>query len=589
MTNTIRYTVKDKQIFREKTLEMLREGIGQNEISRKLGVSSQYISRLKKTLVKEGFITQKEIDEKKAVTLEKIREEKKKTSKKKSKEEQNQETENRRNMVLQRYKEGKTRTAIMRELGIPRTTICRDEKKLIEAGLLFQEEIVKQQDLEEIERAKRNDTIRRLLDEGTMTIAEIAREVNVSDTIVYHVAANRLEKVRQNNIKNSQLKKEKKRVFLYNPEALNHLQSIERDVYNELRKGYPYLYIENKLGITHEKCMAIVEVLSVTGAFSRNDIKKARDALRARDKIEIIALLKQGYTQSSIINLKRYLNSATCSRIVTELKKEGKITEEEIESAQVESNKRYENIVLSGMQQGLTVKEIIDSDEDGYLTESIVRRTKRKLIEKGFISEKKFNNRNRKRQQKFLDASKKELDDEYIKLFKKGLTFEEIAKLRHISFKTVKEKWYKIKKKYRISKEKLAEWREKRRTKFEEGKEALDKYIDDGKGIKIVQKYFEICIEEKSFGRSFSEDEVEKFGRVLLMDESFLNLNNLKFVIFLYIEQLPQQKTQAYLSKLLSYYSYTRYDKAITKFSNEFYEATKRTKQLSTDVDIQEL
>ena len=588
MTNTIRYTKKEKQIFKEETLKMLRKGIVQNEIAKKLGIRAQYVSILKNTLIKEGFITQKEIDEKKAAALEKIREEKKKASNKKSKKKLDQETENRRNMVLQRYKQGKTRTAIMKELGIPSSTIFRDEKHLIESGLLSRDEIIKQLDLDEIARKKRNETIRRLLAEGEMTITEIARKVNVSDTIVYYVSGDKLDEVKLKNIEKAKLRKGKKKKYFHNPEAINKLQSIERDVYNELRKGYPYLYIENQLGITHEKCMAIVEVLSITGAFSRNDIKESRNALRTKDKIEILYLLKQGYTQTSIINLKKYLNISSCSRIVSELKKEGKITEEEIEAAQVESNKRYENLVLQGMKQGLTVKEIIDSDEDGYLTESIVRRTKRKLIEEGRISEEKFNYLNRKRQQMILDTRKKELDDEYIMFFKKGLKFEEIAELREISLETVIDKWYKIKKKYQISNEKLAEWRENRRKKIEEGREALDTYIDIGKGKKSVQKYFETCIEEKSFGRSFSDDEVEKFGRVLLMDESFLNLNNLKFVIFLYIGQLPPKKTQEYLSKLLSFYSYTEYDEAIRKFSNEFYKAVKRTKQLSTDVDVQE-
>ena len=72
------------------------------------------------------------------------------------------------------------------------------------------------------------------------------------------------------------------------------------------------------------------------------------------------------------------------------------------------------------------------------------------------------------------------------------------------------------------------------------------------------------------------------------MDESFLSLNNLKFVIFLYIGQLPPKKTQAYLSKLLSYYSYTEYNEAIRKFSNEFSKSTKRAKPLNTDIDVQE-
>lgn len=580
MNNSIRYTKEDKQIFREKTLEMLRKGIRQNEIARKIGVSAQYISNLKNSLIKEGLITQKEIDEKKVEVLEKNREEKKRVSKKKSKDELNQEIKRRRNIVLEKYKEGKTQVEITRELGIPRTTICRDEKWLIEEGLILKEEIVTQRSLNAIERKRKEAEIRKLLSQGNMTRKEIAREVNVSDAIVSYVATNNLDKIRK---KKTRKTKKEKQTSIHNPEALNNLQSIEKDVYNELRKGYQYNYIEKKLGISHKKCMAIVEVLHITGVFGRKDIKEARNALRIRDKREILTLLKQGYSQSSIINLKRYLNVASCSRIVTELKEEGKITEEEIKAAQVESNRKYEMLVLRGMQQGLTVKEIIASDEDGYLTESIARRIKNNLIEKGLIRKKIFKNRNSKRIRQLLDASRKEHDAEYIRLLKKGLTFEEIANLEQITYKNARAKWYRINAKYQIGKGKLEEWREKRDKNFEDGKKALDSYIKLGIGVKKVQKFFETCIEEKGYGRAFSEEEAEKFGRVILMDEAFLNKNNLKFVIFLYIEHVPSKKTKAYLNMLLRFYSDTEYNYAIKDFISYFYNATKHTKQQIQD------
>lgn len=580
MNNSIRYTKEDKQIFREKTLEMLRKGIGQNEIARKIGVSAQYISNLKNSLIKEGLITQKEIDEKKVEVLEKNREEKKRVSKKKSKDELNQEIKRRRNIVLEKYKEGKTQVEIARELGIPRTTICRDEEWLIKEGLILKEEIVTQRSLNAIERKRKEAEIRKLLSQGNMTRKEIAREVNVSDAIVSYVATNNLDKIRK---KKTRKTKKEKQTSIHNPEALNNLQSIEKDVYNELRKGYQYNYIEKKLGISHKKCMAIVEVLHITGVFGRKDIKEARNALRIRDKREILTLLKQGYSQSSIINLKRYLNVASCSRIVTELKEEGKITEEEIKAAQVESNRKYEMLVLRGMQQGLTVKEIIASDEDGYLTESIARRIKNNLIEKGLIRKKIFKNRNSKRIRQLLDASRKEHDAEYIRLLKKGLTFEEIANLEQITYKNARAKWYRINAKYQIGKGKLEEWREKRDKNFEDGKKALDSYIKLGIGVKKVQKFFETCIEEKGYGRAFSEEEAEKFGRVILMDEAFLNKNNLKFVIFLYIEQVPPKKTKEYLNMLLRFYSDTEYNYAIKEFISYFYNATKHTKQQIQD------
>lgn len=138
---------------------------------------------------------------------------------------------------------------------------------------------------------------------------------------------------------------------------------------------------------------------------------------------------------------------------------------------------------------------------------------------------------------------------------------------------SVRDRWYsRIRDKYGISKEKLEKWRKERKEKFENGEKALSRYLEEGQGTKSVQTFFQTCIDEKSFGREFSKEEVEKLGKVIFMDEKFLNKANLRFVMTGYAEKCDHQMCKEYFNKLLRFFRHTIYGDAIEKFIQAYNE-----------------
>lgn len=409
------YTEEQLQLFRKETLQKLREGIPINEIARNLGFSDgTYISRLKNKLIAEGAITQAEIDEKRDEALNKRRAEKESLSREKSKDELERQIQDRRMEILRLLQQGKTKIEIKKELKIPTTTINRDVKFLIAAGLIKEDEIIRQEDKNSIERAKKIERIKTLLEEG-MKVSDIAMEVGVSKSIVEQVKYGKYEEYKEKY----RGKPTKKKVKFYpNPDNIEHLTPMELAVYNELRKGYQYVFIDKKLGLTREQRVRIVENLNVTGVLSRQDIKKARERLMAEDTEYVYTQIKNGYTQAEIAKRVEHLNVRDVARIVKKLKDEGRITQEEIDTAKERERREYERLVVDGMDKGLTIKETIASDETGYLTKTIVRNIKQAIIERGERSSKKIERKNQRRKKAQREVEKKGYDDEFINLLK---------------------------------------------------------------------------------------------------------------------------------------------------------------------------
>lgn len=136
---------------------------------------------------------------------------------------------------------------------------------------------------------------------------------------------------------------------------------------------------------------------------------------------------------------------------------------------------------------------------------------------------------------------------------------------------SVRDRWYKrIRDNYGISKEKLEKWRKQRKEKFERGEQALNRYLEEGADRRSVQGFFQTCINEKSFGRNFSREEVIKLGKAIFMDEVFLTKANLKFVMTGYTEKCDYQMCKEYFGKLLRFYKDTIYGKAIEEFIQEY-------------------
>ena len=180
--------------------------------------------------------------------------------------------------------------------------------------------------------------------------------------------------------------------------------------------------------------LKIINDLKIVGATNSEKIRRAREEKIQNDEEEVIIYLKRGFTQADILFQKEEFNVAYLSRMVTKLKNEGRITDEEIKEAleQDEDKIEFQKLVLKGMNEGLTVKQIIESDENKYATERRVRNMEDYLISTGQISKKKFD-RNRKKNQKNARATRyNELDKQIYDLIKQGVTPIEMAACLHL-------------------------------------------------------------------------------------------------------------------------------------------------------------
>lgn len=478
-----------------------------------------------------------------------------------------QEMQLRRQKVLEKLRQGKTIVEISEEIKTPISTIRHDADFLIKDGLITKEEIVSKNDKNLSQMAEKIAEIKELIEKGDMSNSDIARQVGVSKDTVSRVRSGNYE---TNKIEQRSRPKKKKVNFHPNPEAVNHLTEREIAVYDELIKGYQYAYIESKLNISHEELMKSVNILSIVGALSKQGIRDAREKRKIEDKKIVLSLLKQGYTQVDMVRKIEHFNGRAVYKLVKELITDGLITAEEIEEAQKREYRQYMDIVLGAMKKGLTIKETVDLDETGYLTVDSVIYMRGKLLKSGEIGANVLRRNNAKIKKRQSKKKKADYDEEYIKWLKAGLTFDEIARLRNMEFRSVRKRWYILKKERNFTDEQLEDWRNKRRERFTNGQRYLDIYMAglNDNLVSSVKKFFDICIEEKSFGRDFSKEEFEKLGRAILMDSVFVSKENLEFVMMGYVEKFDYQKCILYFKRLLDFFRGTVYEELISTFIN---------------------
>ena len=306
-----------------------------------------------------------------------------------------------------------------------------------------------------------------------------------------------------------------------------------------------------------------------TGIGNTEKENKKKSRRRSKEELEIeqqnrrrkiLELLKLGKTIIEITKETK-ISKKTIERDVESLIDEGLIKKEEVIS------QRDKNAIVRA-QKIEKIKELLKEENLTYaeiarkvgISETMVRYVKNGTYENyinGDMVGIKITNKQ---------------DDEYIKLLKMGLTFEEIAKLKKIEDATTRNTLEdRLRNKYSIDEEQLKLWREQRRKRFEEGQKAIDIYIYIGKGTASVQKFFNDCLLEKQLGRTFSKEEIRKFGRVIFMDErAFLDLKNLRFVMMGYTELFDYRECNEYLNKLLRTYADTEYGEAIREFIKEY-------------------
>ena len=85
----------------------------------------------------------------------------------------------------------------------------------------------------------------------------------------------------------------------------------------------------------------------------------------------------QGYSQREIAGQIKYASQLYVQKLIGQLKKEGRITNEMIEEAKFENNEgEIKEYVLRKLREGYSQQEIADSDENGFLIEQELKDVK---------------------------------------------------------------------------------------------------------------------------------------------------------------------------------------------------------------------
>lgn len=187
----------------------------------------------------------------------------------------------------------------------------------------------------------------------------MAKKYDVSPALICSILQGKYEE-----LINKHSSSKPKRNLTPNSDAV--LSREEKLVLDYLLKGQNYNFIAKEMGINQSEAVKITNALKAKGVISSEQIKSAREKKLRKDENSVIRLLKSGYTQAEIkLQIRGTIN---LSRMISKLIAEGRITAEEIEKAQEQARtfekKEFAELVLRGMRQGLTVKEIIESDEN---------------------------------------------------------------------------------------------------------------------------------------------------------------------------------------------------------------------------------
>lgn len=480
----IRFTPEEKAEDYRDIEAMLRDNALQIDIARDLGRSAQYVSNVVTDLDKSGVLTSAELE----AIRKKAKEEKEaqldakvmpylmegiNRSQISSKLEldfrvisdsvdrilaahpelssvqsvEEKERAEKMNKVLSLVR-SKTIPQIYRETQIPVTTIKRYIDELIDMGKLKREEVL------HASVEARNREIYALLCSG-VSGKEVANTYGLSKSTISKIKSQFEDQ--KNGIVRPKKVRQKKEVEIREPDP-TVLTPTELSVLAFLKEGRPYLFIAKKHKVEQFEIMQIVDKLKKARFISQKMISDAQKKRRQALKDRILILLRRGYTQADIYreinnDTVEEMASSTITRTVTALKEQGIITDQEIQEYQDNSpdgKNTIDRFVNRALGQGMIVSEIVGSDEwGGYLTESRVRQSKKRLKEKGQFDQKAYQKKRKKiqnqrrRQKEKARKTPTQIKTEREELFvwnymtKMGLKTEEIAQKMGLTWKVV--------------------------------------------------------------------------------------------------------------------------------------------------------
>lgn len=214
MSIKARYIGEEREELKQIVLEMRKNGRYIPEIADKIGVPKSTVRIFEKELIEEGRITKKEIEE--AVSARKENEKKSNSNDEK--------------VRVGLAVEGKSNVKISKELEISIGTVKKIRKKLLENGVVTEEEIenAKKRNKEIEEKLLKEKILIALAHEGK-TLLEIMDEFNIGDLIAKRIKRELIEDGKTTNKEIAEARKRRKN---------KQMEANEQEANSEGRRKY---------------------------------------------------------------------------------------------------------------------------------------------------------------------------------------------------------------------------------------------------------------------------------------------------------------------------------------------------------------
>ncbi len=325
----------------QKILEYKKQGYTHDEIGKMpdIRLSGAQISIYIRECLELGLIKQEEIDEgKKSKEIEKLK--------------KNEKVQK----ILEYKKQGYKDAEIgkMPDIGLSQTQISIYIKKCLELGLITQEEIDEGKKLKEIEKLKKNKKVQKILEYKKQGYkdTQIGKmpDIGLSHTQISNYIRKCLELslITLEEINKGKTKKKRERVKnKANDESTNNIKIDLSSLFSNLVLGYSKGQIMKKMNITNEIYQQGVKILIKQKRLTQQEIDEYRRKRKEDNENKILKYLKDGKSDTEIIEA---LDDVSLE-LITHVKKENNITDEDILEWRNTSPSKIKQVVLIGLKR----------------------------------------------------------------------------------------------------------------------------------------------------------------------------------------------------------------------------------------------
>ena len=355
-----------------------------------------------------------------------------------------------------------------------------------------------------------------------------------------------IQKIRKKFIQEGKLenKRGKTRRNLVREDTSENIgEDIKERYLSMLFEGISPLTIQEVLKLNTTDSKNIKDGLIRDGRITQSIINERKKERDNRNKEKVFRLLMQGYSQREIAGQIKYGAQGYVQKLIKQLKREGRITDEMIESAKFEHNEReIKEYILRKLREGYSQQEIADSDKNGVFDRGKVERYKKKLIAEGVITDAEIKKAKKARKpykdKERIKNSEGVYDERILRLLELGFGLSHISDILELNLNYVRKRRDALKLRKKISQKRIDKLRENRENVANERRANIAEMLDLEKdlSVKVVQDHIEYA-KGKFHLCELNEQDVKLIGKVMTTFPEFITMGNVNLIVTYYTRE----------------------------------------------------